>query len=254
MAGTVAGQTMTRPAPWRLAALLWTVLAVPAMAEPAACSIPDDLMLNDLSLPVVHAALAAHQPLTILTIGGASTAGLAAQGAAYTYPARLEAQLRQRLPGGAITVINRGMPGNSTRARVDALGAELDQLKPALVIWAPGSSEAGQSEDLGPFVDTLNEGVALIREAHADLIFIDLQYAPSIARIIDLSRYNSAIAGVAEAEQIPLLRRSELMRRWSDSGEIDLETTGRKSWTATIRHLFDCLATVLTTAVVTAAP
>lgn len=245
---------MTRLAPWLLATMLWPLLAAPAAADPAVCTIPDDLALSDQSLPAVHAAIAAHRPLTILTIGGASTAGLAAQGQAYTYPSRLEMLLRARLPGAVITVVNRGMPGNSTRARVDALGAELAEIKPTAVIWAPGSSEAGQSEDLGPFVDTLNEGVGLIRQAHADLILIDLQYAPSIARIIDLGRYNSAIAGVAEAEQIPLLRRSELMRHWNDTGEIDLEMTGRKAWTATIRHLFDCLATALTTTIVTATP
>jgi hypothetical protein len=254
MARAIGGHDMRRYSPWLLAALLWPLLSVPAMADPQACVIPEDLALTDPSLPAVHAVLAAHQPLTILAIGGTSTAGLAAQGAAYTYPARLEALLRAQLPGVAITVINRGMPGNATRARVDALGAELTEVKPTLVIWAPGSSEAGQSEDIGPFVDTLNEGVELIRAAHADLMLIDLQYTPSIARIIDLSRYNGAIAGVAQAEQIPLLHRTDLMRRWSDSGEIDLEMTGRKLWTASIRHLFDCLATALATAIVTATP
>jgi lysophospholipase L1-like esterase len=228
--------------------------ATVAHAQAPSCRFPDDLALTDQHLPAVHAALADHQPLTILAIGGAATAGVAAKGEAFTFPSRLAAHLRRLLPGQGVTVINRGVPGRSSRLRVEALAPELARLKPTLVIWAPGASEAGQSDDLAPFEDSLNEGIALIRAQHADLILIDLQYAPSIARIIDLNRYNGVIAGVAEAEGVPLLRRSDLMRYWNDNGVIDLEGGGAKDWTAISRRLFDCLAAGLADTVATAAP
>lgn len=213
-----------------------------AAADPPACRLPDDLALTELSLPAVTEARQTRKRLTILTIGGASTAGQAARGAEFTYPARLAERLRQRLPGVAVDVINRGRPAGSTRMRVDHLAADLVATLPDLVIWAPGSSEAGMSEDLGYFVDSLQEGVSIIRAAHVDLLLIDLQWAPSIARVLNLAQYNNAIAGVAANEDVPLLRRSELMRRWNEDGTFNLDTTPAAERLPAIRRLFDCIA------------
>lgn len=232
---------------WTVAALL-LLLSATAQAQgtpdttPTACRFPDDLAMSGMSLPAVRAAITARRVLTILTIGGSSTAGLAAQGSEFTYPARLAEHLRHRLPGMEINVVNRGLAASPTRARVDRLATDLAQTHPDLVIWAPGSSEAGMSEDPGGFIDSLQEGVEKIRTAHADLILIDLQYAPSIARVVNLSDYNNAIAGVARAEDVPLLRRSELMRRWNDDGSFALDTTPPSQRVPVIRRLFDCIA------------
>ncbi len=223
-----------------LIALLLT--AQPALADPPSCQFPDDLALTGMDLPSTKAAIGAHQPVTILTIGGSSTNGIAARGAIHTYPYRLSEHLQALLPGAAITVVNRGLAGGSTRARVDRLAQDIADTKPSLVIWAPGSTEAGLSEDADNFANSLREGVARIRAARADLIMIDLQYAPSIARVVDLGLYNNAIAGVADSEGVPLLHRSELMRRWNDSGVFNLDATPPRDRLPTIRRLFDCLA------------
>lgn len=218
--------------------------AGPALAQVPSpdCRFPDDLALTAMSLPAVHADVTGKKRLTILAVGGSSTAGLPARGAAFTYPARLEAHLQTMLPGIAVSVVNRGRPASTTLARVDRLAADLAEIKPDLVIWAPGSSEAGMSEDPDAFATTLQTGLEEIRAAGANLIFIDLQYAPSIARVIDLGRYNAAIEGVANGEDVPVLRRSELMQRWNDDGTFDLDHTPPANRVAVIRHLFDCIA------------
>ncbi len=225
-----------------------------AAAQPLSCTVPPELALTQPPLPRLQAALAAHRPVTILALGGAATAGAAARGDAFTYPARLEAYLHARLPDATITVINRGMAGTSVSARMKQMAAELAKLRPALVIWAPGATEAGLSEDIGPFEANLREGVAEIRAADADLILIDLQFAPSIARVVALDRYNETIAGVAEAEDVPLLRRSEWMRYWNDNGVFDFDNTPRRDVVPTIRRLFDCLAHGLADTIVTSVP
>jgi hypothetical protein len=92
------------------------------------------------------------------------------------------------------------------------------------------------------FAQSLEGGVNQISAAGADIIFIDLQYAPSIALVIDLDQYNSAIADVANAHDLPVLRRSELMRRWSEDGSFDLDHTPPANWVAVERQLFDCLS------------
>jgi hypothetical protein len=211
-----------------------------------ACRVPDELALTGLRLPAAKYAVTARKALTILTIGGSSTAGVMAKGEEFTYPARLGAHLRQSLPGLAVQIVNRGQQGGSTRARVDRLAADLRQTHPDLVVWAPGSTEAGMSEDPGAFIDSLQEGAAAIRLAEADLIMIDLQWAPSIARVVNLSQYNSAIAGVAANEDIPVLHRSELMRRWNEDGTLRFDGASPPAQRlADIRLLFDCIAGTL---------
>ncbi len=220
-----------------------------AHAEAGSCRVPDDLALGGLHLPAVKSAASRHA-ITILTIGGSSTAGVVASGEEYTYPARLAAQLRVLVPGVEVQVLNRGVKGATTRTRVDRLARDLTETHPDLVIWAPGSTEAGMSEDPGAFIDTLQEGVTTIKDAKADLVLIDLQWAPSLARVINLWQYNSAIAGVAVAEDIPVLRRSELMRRWNDDGTLRFDGTAPPAKRlADIRLLFDCIAGALATGV-----
>ena len=230
--------------------LALALLAGPAWAQAPACAIPDDLALTDLRLPSVQAAVASRHDLRILTVGGSSTAGLAAGGTGFTYPSLLADRLRSALPGITVDVTNRGKPAGSTRARVDRLPAELARLAPDLVIWAPGSSEAGMSEDIDGFVESLQEGLGRIEAAHADVILIDLQYAPSIARLINLSDYDAAIAGVANAADVPLLRRSELMHRWNDDGTLVLDGAPASGRVALVRRLFDCIATALADGIV----
>lgn len=235
--------------------LAWMLAPACGAAEAPApsCAFPDDLALTDMRLPAVRADVSDKRRLTILTVGGSSTAGLAARGPEFTYPARLAVHLREALPDVAVTVTNRGQPAGSTRSRVDRLQKDLAEVKPDLVIWAPGSSEAGMSEDPDNFVSSLREGLDRIHAAGADVLFIDLQYAPSIARVLNLGQYNGAIAGVANEADVPVLRRSELMRRWNDDGTFDLDNAPPAQRVPAIRHLFDCIAEGIAKGVVEAA-
>lgn len=217
-----------------------------AAADPARCKIPDDLALTGLRLPASQTAVSTRKALKILTVGGSSTAGLVAKGEEYTYPAQLSARLRLRFPALQVQVVNRGLLGGSTRARVDRLANDLRDTKPDLVIWAPGSTEAGLSEDIEAFVDSLREGLVILHAAGADVIMIDLQWAPSIARVVNLEQYNSAIAGVAAVEDVPVLQRSELMRRWNEDGTLRFdEPTSPAKRLTDIRLLFSCIAEAL---------
>ena len=67
------------------------------------------------------------------------------------------------------------------------LDADLAADKPALVIWGPGASAAGRGDDLDTFIgDVSSDTVSKIRAAGADLILMTLQYAPSVARVVNL--------------------------------------------------------------------
>ncbi len=230
-----------RTVPRFLLAAFLALAPLAARAEPASCAFPPDLQLVP-TLALTHAAAVMHRPIRIVTLGGSSTAGIAANGAEYSYPMRLQAHLRALRPDLDITVFNRAIPRGTTRARVDRLDSDVVALGPSLVIWAPGSTEAGKAEDPERFAASLREGIERIRAAPADLLLIDLLYTPNIARAVDLDRYNGIIAAAAAKAHVPLLRRSALMRRWNEDGVFALDATPRRDHVATMRRLFECFA------------
>ncbi|MGL4558152.1 MAG: SGNH/GDSL hydrolase family protein, partial [Afipia sp.] len=56
--------------------------------------------LAQLDAPITRLAkrLDAHEPVTIVAVGSSSTGGAGASSPAYSYPSRLERELRQRFP------------------------------------------------------------------------------------------------------------------------------------------------------------
>jgi hypothetical protein len=178
-------------------------------------------------------------------LGGAATMGNAAHGDAFSTPGRLEARLRIALPGIEVRVSTRAGARRSALATLRELDADIVRTEPSLVIWNAGAIEAGRGTDLDQLTNSLQTGIERIREARADIILVDLQYAPSIARIIDLAPYRDAILGVAAANDVPVLDRYELMRDWSSSGLLDLDATAPTVRVEVARRLFDCIAAAL---------
>jgi len=211
----------------------------------AACPVPPELALTDLKLPAAKAAVAAHQRLVVLVVGGAASAGTPAHGPDFNYPTRLEARLRDKLPGVEVSVIMRAAPRRTTAVTVDQLSADLSQTGAQLVIWGAGAMEAGQRIEVQTLAKELDAGIDKIASAHADLLLMDLQYAPNIARIVDLTPYRDVTRSTGGAHGIPVLDRYDLMRTWNDNGTLNLNATDPKERLAVARRLYDCLAEVL---------
>ena len=79
-----------------------------------------------------------------------------------------------------------------------------------------------------------------------------LQYAPSVARVINLFPYRMAVIHAGELADVPVLDRYELMRFWSDNGFLDLDATDAGDRVQVARKLYDCMAEILTTGIVDA--
>ena len=82
-----------------------------AQSVPESCAVVSDLGRFDLPLTRVAQRLGNGDPVKIIAIGSSSTAGTGASSRAFSYPSRLEAELRTRFPRTSITVINRGVAG-----------------------------------------------------------------------------------------------------------------------------------------------
>lgn len=237
---------------------LLIVLAVPqALPLPAAhaaetCPVPEGLALRDVALPAVKRAVAGGS-LTVLMLGGAAMAGKAAGDEHMTLPARLEEALGAALPGVKLRVVNGGVPRATAESGVQRMARLLGESGANLVIWAPGAREAVLGLDVEPYVAALQQGIVTVQKAGADLILLDMQYAPSITRIANLAPFRAALAGTAAAHDVPLLARYELMMRWNDDGLLDLDARDSEERRMVARKLFGCLALALAAPIAAAA-
>jgi hypothetical protein len=216
--------------------------ALPAQADDALCPVPDGLTFGGFSLPQSQAQLSDGKRLVVMMLGGASFTGMAAGGRTYALPARLEVRLRNLLPGKDIAVVPRVVDGGSTHAAVDEMAAGIHGTGAKLVVWETGSGAAAGGSDLEMFNTNLEAGINTAKEGKSDIILIDLQYAPSIARVMNLAPYSDAIRMQAEMAAIPVFPRSALMHAWSDSGELDFDTDSAPERLKVARKLYDCLA------------
>ena len=161
-----------------------------------------------------RAKLAKRDKLTILAMGSSSTEGIGASSPAATYPSRLEAELRKRFPDTDIRVINRGKGGEDAPEELVRLERDVVADDPDLVIWQIGTNAALRRLDPAVQRDMLRRGIAVIKESAADVVLMDLQYAPRVLASPASAVMEKLIAEVAERNRVGLFRRFEIMRHW----------------------------------------
>ncbi|MBN9586530.1 MAG: SGNH/GDSL hydrolase family protein [Afipia sp.] len=177
--------------------------------------------LAQLDAPIARVAkrLDAHEPVTIAALGSSSTGGAGATSAAYSYPSRLERELRQRFPGAAISVINRGVNGEEAADMMARLDPILDQ-KPDLVIWQLGTNAVMRDTSAPAVGELLKTGITRIKKTGADVLLIDPQFAPAVNAKPSVNEMVGLIGYVAKQAHVPLFRRYVAMRRWHEDESI----------------------------------
>ncbi|MBM3566193.1 MAG: SGNH/GDSL hydrolase family protein, partial [Alphaproteobacteria bacterium] len=105
---------------WGSALLFAPALAVePITGVSPHCRVPDGMIDTSQPLPLTTARLAAGQPLVIVAVGSSSTAGAGASHPGASYPARLREELAKRFPGAPITILNRGIGGETSQQMIE---------------------------------------------------------------------------------------------------------------------------------------
>ena len=132
------------------------------------------------SLPHVASKLAAGEPVVIIAFGSSSTAGYGSTSPEFTYPNRLAAQLHRQYPTADITVINRGQGGEDAPEMMKRLQTSVIDMHPDLVIWQVGTNAVLRNLDPAETAKMVEEGVARIQAAGADLVLVDPQYSPRV--------------------------------------------------------------------------
>jgi hypothetical protein len=227
-------------------------LAASAALESGAthCRAPSELIEDDPPLPLTAARLKAKQPLRIVVMGGASTAGVATgDGAAKGYPRRLEEALARRHPGVEITVLNKAKPGQSTAAMAERFARDVLTDEPVLVIWETGTVDAVRGFDVDQFAASLEAGIAVLRQHHSDIMLVNMQYNPSTGSVINFEPYMEAMTHAADFANVYLFRRYEIMKYWSDAGVFDYADVPAHQRPQFAAEVYRCLGEALAEAV-----
>jgi lysophospholipase L1-like esterase len=119
----------------------------------------------------------------IVAIGSSTTAG---EGNIEAYPERLLSLLQAEYPNAGIAIVNKGVGGQEAPVELQRFATDVIAEKPDLVIWQVGTNAVWQSPDQNPpsFDETtaaIRDGLVKLRdETEADVILMDLQYAPAV--------------------------------------------------------------------------
>jgi hypothetical protein len=236
-------------------AISWAVLgltllagclaALPVRAEdapaPQSCEVPDYLLSSESALPKVGQAVKGGHPLDILVIGSRSSTITASEASAY--PARLQAALKEKLP--AVTV-NLSVELQVKKTAEEAAGtfAKLMEVKkPTLVIWQTGTVDAMRSIDPDDFRAAVEQGVAALQNAGADVVLMNMQYSPRTETMISVPPYIDNMRVVAQSHDVPLFDRFAIMHQWNDTGDFDLFSATHGIELA--KRVHDCLGRAL---------
>ena len=238
----------------RVLMVLGTVLlaALPSPAAPRApdCSIPAEIIEDDPRLSALAEQLRQKQPITIVAIGGASTAGIASGNAAeYAYPQRLQAVLHRLYPEVPITVLNKGVSRQTTQEMVDRFPSDVYALAPTLVIWETGTFDAARGVDVDVFAAALEAGLADLKEHKLETMLINMQYSRSTASVINFAPYLDAMQHIADVDGIYLFRRFEMMKYWAEHGVFSFGEVPAERRTELATEVYQCLADRLADAI-----
>lgn len=222
---------------------------------PAACPVALRGFQENGGLERSRAALRAGA-LTILAVGSSSIEGVGASIPELGYVPLVEAGLREAFPDARITVINRGIGGETTADTVNRLQAEIDAVRPHLVLWQLGTNDMLRDLTLARVVSDFDRGRDILDAAGVDVVLIDPQRLPEDTdndgfrgRNALLAAVSGTIAYLGTREGYAVDPRFSPMSGWTglDGGgvgpdDLHLNDAGYACWAAnTVAGLGDAL-------------
>src|SRR2546426_8118437 len=224
------------------AAGIW-LLSLPgtAPAQGQDCAVPASFYDTEPTLPKTAEAIASGQTVAIVALGSASTLGQAAGSPDLAWPARLAVALRSRFPAARVTVDNRAVAHQTSQEGSHLLDREVLALKPTLVIWETGTTDAVHDTDLDEFRQAIQDGIDRLRTSGVEVVLMDMQFSRWTHAVINFERYESVLREVTNANDVPLFRRHDIMHHWAESGLFDLMTGEKEKLHLVASRLYDCL-------------
>ena len=217
-------------------------------AAPEGCPVSSEQFAANEGLERSRAAVRAGR-LRVLAIGSSSIEGIGASRPELGFVPLLEAGLEQRLPGVEVTVVNRGIGGESTLETVNRLERELAAGTFDLVLWQLGTNDVLRSRPMKDIMADFRRGEMVLDRAGVDVLLVDPQrvpdtpgnvFRPKIAELADVARM---IRLEADRVNYALSSRHEAMGGWGalDGGGVGPDNLhfndgGYACWAETTAH------------------
>jgi lysophospholipase L1-like esterase len=201
-----------------------TLPAARSAPRAAECRVTADQVRLDVPLVRTARLLAGGAPIRIVALGSSSTYGAGASTSAASYPSRLAGELARHFPGTDITVVNRGVNGDTAADMLARLDTAVIAERPDLVLWQVGTNSVLRDQAVLPHATVLYEGLKRLKASGADVVLIDPQYAPKVINKPGCEGMVSLIATAAKAEHVGVFHRFELMQRWHKTERLPFET------------------------------
>ncbi len=212
---------------------------------------PAEIVADDPKLKATAEHFAAKKPVTIVVIGGASTAGTASgNGDQLGYPRRLQEALRRRHPGLAITVLNKGVPRQTTADMVQRFATRRVFGEPDAGHLGDRHGRCRARQRCGPVRRrSLQRGIAALRQHNFDVMLINMQYNPSTGSVINFEPYLEALNHAADINDVFMFHRFEIMKYWSESGVFDFVDVPKERRVALAQEVYRCIGESLAEAI-----
>ena len=235
--------------------LLVAALSSAARAETAAaetCLAANRSLSLGVSLPRTAAHLKEGQSLKIVAVGSSSTTGLWMLSADATYPEVMGREITELRPATRVMVINSGRVGDTVPGMISRFGSDVVAHHPDLIVWQLGTNDVVLGGRADGVKDMIISGVRTLKTSGADIVLMDMQYAPVILASSEHERMRAIIAQVAREERIGLFSRFALMRRSVEAG---LAPTALVAWDGLHNSEagYDCVGRALARAIVSTA-
>jgi hypothetical protein len=222
------------------------------------CNTPAELSKLGQKLPHFAKALRNSDVINVVAIGSSSTQGEGASQAA-SYPSRLGAMLALQFPKRRIYVLNLGVGGQEAPDEAARFKNDVLTKNPSLVIWQVGTNAAWKDYFLDDVQAAIFRGLEHLRGVQADVILMDLQYAPAL---LDKEEPKPAtremlnlIADAAARSGSGLFRRFEIMKFWHRVGRVPFEymiSNADGNWLHQNDWSYNCIAQALCSGIVDA--
>jgi len=204
--------------------LLALVCALSGAAEPARadefsrCESRSIQAAFDRAPERVAARLSSGRPVTIVAFGSSSTFGTGASSPAATYPARLQLELARLFPSTPVTMINRGVVGDTASMMLARMQADVINERPDVVIWQVGANDIEKAVPRDVLRAQIRDGVARLQAAGVDVALMETQWYPRLGEKSDWPGYRADLREIAAETKVPLIQRYEMMKNWIDQG------------------------------------
>jgi acyl-CoA thioesterase-1 len=169
-------------------------------------------------LPRTKTKLAAGQTLKIVALGSSSTTGFGLLNARGAFPDVMKQELVRLRPAARIELVNSGRIMENIPDNIARLDDDVLRHRPDLVVWQLGSNDAVWRGIADNAREILTNAVKRLKAANADVVLVDLQYAPLVLLTSRHVRMEEIIADVSREQNIGKFPRFVLMKRAVDAG------------------------------------